>query len=161
VTRALLLRTDGTHRRVDLPDKNAHVTVSQLVADGDAFDCVHDPERRIRGYLHDRGLILGLSVNPVASLLFNMNLVGDVLVTNPHNHKGEADGYDYDLDDRWFDGRTLLTFKEISADESIRKALEEDIRNMDFSHHMFSLTEEQMKEYLVSGEIPPDARRVS
>ena len=161
MTKALLLKTDGTHRRVDLPEQETYKTVSDLVAGGDAFDCVHDPEKRIRGYIHDRGLLLGLPVNPVASLLFGINLVGDVLVTNPINGRGTADGYDYDLEDKWFDGRTLLTFKQISADEGIVEALQEDIRNMDMSHHVYSLSDEQMQEYMLTGELPPDAKRVS
>lgn len=161
MTKTLLLKTDGTHRRVDLPKRETYKAVSDLVANGDAFDVVHDPHKRIRGYIHDRGLILGLPVNPVASLLFGINLVGDVLLTNPYNARGTSDGYDYDLEDKWFDGKTLLTFKQISADRHIIEALEEDIKNMDMSHHMYSLSEEQMKEYLLTGEIPPDANRVS
>lgn len=161
MTKSLLLKTDGTHRRVDLPEQETYKTVSELVANGDAFDVVHDPQKRVRGYIHDRGLILGLPVNPVASLLFGINLAGDVLVTNPFNNKGIADGYDYDLEDKWFDGKTLLTFKQISSDKLIIEALQEDIKNMDMSHHVYSLSEEQLEQYFDTGEIPPDAKQVS
>jgi hypothetical protein len=161
VPKSLLLKTDGTHRRVDLPKQETYKVIADLVAGGDSFDIVHDPEKRIRGYIHDSGLLLGLPVNPVASLLFGLNLVGDVIVTNPFSPKGVADGYDYDLEDKWFDGKTLLTFKQISADKEIIEALQEDIRNMDMSHHVYSLSDEQLGKYFETGEIPPDAKRVS
>ena len=160
MTKALLLKTDGTHRRVDLPSDNAHETISELVADGGAFDTVQDKMGVVRGYLHDSGLLIGLPVNPVASLLFGINLVGDILVTNPQNADGENDGYDYDLEDKWFDGKTILLFKQINADQHIIEALEEDVRNMDLNHHMYSLTEEQMTEYMLTGAIPEEAKKV-
>lgn len=160
MTKALLLKTDGTHRRVDLPEQETYMTIRNLVAKDDGFDVVHDREKRIRGYIHDRGLLIGLPVNPVASLLFGINLVGDVVVTNPFNPRGLADGYDYDLDDRWFNENTLTKFKSISEDKSIIEALEEDVKNMDLDQHMYSLTDEQMTEYMQTGIIPKNATKV-
>ena len=160
MTKALLLKTDGTHRRVDLPAQGTYKEICRLVADDEGFDVVHDREKRIRGYIHDRGLLVRLPVNPVASLLFGINLVGDVLVTNPFNPSGLADGHDYDLDDRWFNENTLTKFKSISEDKSIIEALEEDVKNMDLNHHMYSLTDEQMTEYMQTGIIPENATKV-
>lgn len=158
--KALLLKTDGAHRQVDLPSEETYLAVRYLVAKGDGFDVVHDREKRIRGYIHDRGLLIGLPVNPVASLLFGINLVGDVLVTNPFNSDGLADGYDYDLDKKWFDEQTLLTFKSINEDESMIDVLEEDVSNMDLEHSVYSLTDNQMTEYMQTGAIPKDAKKV-
>lgn len=158
--KALLLKTDGEHRRVDLPNRETYLAVRNLVSEGDGFDVVHDAEKRIRGYIHDRGLLIGLPVNPVASLLFGITLVGDVLVTNPFNHRGISDGYDYDLDERWFDESTLLKFKMFNTDREIIEALEQDVQNMDLNHHMYSLTDEQMSEYIETGIIPENATKV-
>lgn len=50
------------------------------------------------GYVHDEGRILDLPLNPVATVLFEQNLYGDVLLvsgTNPET--GEYDGENYDV----------------------------------------------------------------
>ena len=50
------------------------------------------------GYVHDEGRILDLPLNPVATVLFEQNIYGDVLLvsgTNPET--GEYDGENYDV----------------------------------------------------------------
>lgn len=50
------------------------------------------------GYVHDEGRILGMPMNAVASVLFEQNIFGDVVLvngTNPEN--GEYDGETYGL----------------------------------------------------------------
>ena len=53
---------------------------------------------QIVGYVHDEGRILKLPLNPMATMLFEQNIFGDVVLvsaTNPET--GEADGEDYDI----------------------------------------------------------------
>jgi hypothetical protein len=50
------------------------------------------------GYVHDEGLLIGLDVNPRASIIFGREIVGDVVLisgTNPTS--GEYDGENYDV----------------------------------------------------------------
>jgi hypothetical protein len=52
----------------------------------------------IVGYVHDEGKILNLPINPMATMLFEQNIHGDVVLvsaTNPETR--ETDGEDYDL----------------------------------------------------------------
>lgn len=50
------------------------------------------------GYVHDEGRILNLPMNPIASVLFEQNLFGDVLIVNGTNPEtGEYDGETHDL----------------------------------------------------------------
>lgn len=53
---------------------------------------------QIVGYVHDEGRILNLPLNPMATMLFEQNIFGDVVLvsaTNPET--GETDGEDYDI----------------------------------------------------------------
>jgi len=74
---------------------------------GGAFDCV---KRRcaddtgtvapfiLVGYVHDEGRILNLPLNPMASLLFEQHIFGDVVLANGTNpESGEYDGENYDI----------------------------------------------------------------
>lgn len=58
----------------------------------------NDEQMVLVGYINDEGLLLKLPLNPLASLVFNRELVGDVVLvsgTNPEN--GAYDGENYDL----------------------------------------------------------------
>lgn len=57
-----------------------------------------DTQMVLVGYVHDEGKILNMPMNPLASIVFNRDLVGDVVLvsgTNPDN--GDYDGENYDL----------------------------------------------------------------
>ncbi len=82
--------------------------VSEIQAKvGGAFDAVRrgaidtsgaTQSFQIVGYVHDEGRILNLPLNPMATMLFEQNIFGDVVLvsaTNPET--GEADGEDYDI----------------------------------------------------------------
>lgn len=50
------------------------------------------------GYVHDEGMVLNMPMNPIASVLFEQHLFGDVLIVNGTNPEtGEYDGETYDL----------------------------------------------------------------
>jgi hypothetical protein len=50
------------------------------------------------GYVHDEGIPLGMPQNPMASMLFEQNLFGDVVLVNGTNPEtGEYDGETYGL----------------------------------------------------------------
>jgi len=57
-----------------------------------------DTQMVLVGYVHDEGKILNMPMNPLASIVFNRDLAGDVVLvsgTNPDN--GDYDGENYDL----------------------------------------------------------------
>jgi hypothetical protein len=63
-----------------------------------AINEADDTEMVLVGYVHDEGRILNMPLNPLASIVFNRELVGDVVLvngTNPEN--GDYDGENYDL----------------------------------------------------------------
>lgn len=63
-----------------------------------AINEADDTEMVLVGYVHDEGRILDMPLNPLASIVFNRELVGDVVLvngTNPEN--GDYDGENYDL----------------------------------------------------------------
>ena len=74
---------------------------------GGAFDCVKrgcaDETGNVKpfilvGYVHDEGRILNLPLNPMASILFEQHIFGDVVLTNGTNpESGEYDGENYDI----------------------------------------------------------------
>jgi hypothetical protein len=91
---------------------------------------------QIVGYVHDEGRILKLPLNPMATMLFEQNIFGDVVLvsaTNPET--GEADGEDYDIPSAFTqyliqamydEMRESLAFsKFISA--AIAKAVKDDV----------------------------------
>jgi hypothetical protein len=63
-----------------------------------AINEADDTQMVLVGYVHDEGRILDMPLNPLASIVFNRELVGDVVLvngTNPEN--GDYDGENYDL----------------------------------------------------------------
>lgn len=63
-----------------------------------ALNEADNTEMVLVGYVHDEGRILNMPLNPLASIVFNRELVGDVVLvngTNPEN--GDYDGENYDL----------------------------------------------------------------
>lgn len=57
-----------------------------------------DEQMVLVGYINDEGLLLKLPMNPLASIVFNRELVGDVvLVSGTNPESGAYDGENYDL----------------------------------------------------------------
>jgi hypothetical protein len=70
-----------------------HTTIHEQV--GGWFDCARQDD--LVGYVHDEGLLLGLPLNPVATALFGRIIVGNCVVYNSVDSKGEYDGADHPL----------------------------------------------------------------
>lgn len=49
------------------------------------------------GYVHDEGILLGLPINKLASVVFGQQLFGDVVVVSGTSPDGEYDGENYDV----------------------------------------------------------------
>jgi hypothetical protein len=59
---------------------------------GGWFDCVHNSDLEIVGYVHDEGLLLGLDINPIATALFGQVLVGTCVIVGALDANGVYDG---------------------------------------------------------------------
>jgi hypothetical protein len=70
-----------------------HTTIHEQV--GGWFDCARQDD--LVGYVHDEGLLIGLPLNPVATALFGRIIVGNCVVYNSVDSKGEYDGADHPL----------------------------------------------------------------
>jgi len=71
---------------------------------GGAFDCVRyvgeDMDGKdivLAGYVHDEGLLIGMEMNYLATMLFSQIIVGPCVVTYALSPNGEYDGDDYDM----------------------------------------------------------------
>jgi hypothetical protein len=91
-------------RALVIPAKGTPYTVMVEQPEGDFinktvggwFDCVRS--EKFHGYVNDEGLLIGLEMNPVASVMFGQMLAGDCVVFGSLNAKGEYDGYEHSVD---------------------------------------------------------------
>lgn len=59
---------------------------------GGWFDCVHNSELNIVGYVHDESLLLGFDINPIATALFGQVLAGTCVIVGTLDDNGVYDG---------------------------------------------------------------------
>lgn len=90
---AIVVEATGSFYKTDLPAEGALPQLQQLV--GGYIDAVRGED--FIGYLNDEGLLIGLPLNPIASILFGRTLVGDVVLVGALNDKGKYDGDDHDV----------------------------------------------------------------
>jgi len=152
MSKSLLITTDGQHRQIDLPTDDSYEVLRDLI--GGLLDTVTSPNGAVVGYLHDEGLLIGLPVNTVASLLFSRPLVGDVVLVGGLNPNGEYDGENHDLPDGFFRKDYLAFLSQVSNDEALIATIQGHISEMDFAPQVYALTDEQMTKYLSDGELP-------
>lgn len=74
--KAILLYADG--KTSDINVTGGYKQLQQCV--GGLIDAVTNHDEGISGYVNDEGLLIGLPLNPIASILFGRYLVGDVVV---------------------------------------------------------------------------------
>jgi hypothetical protein len=145
---AVVIRSSGEVFTQDIPTEDGHTLIHEIV--GGWFDCVRGEE--IVGYVHDEGLLIGLPVNAVASMLFQRPLVGDCVVIGSLNEKGEYDGENHDVPMAYTSGRFFDFAKEIAEMEVIKEMLAKTISEMDFSPTITSLNEDEFGSWLEGGE---------
>ena len=145
---AVIIRSSGEVSTQDIPTEDGHTLIHEIV--GGWFDCVRGEE--IVGYVHDEGLLIGLPVNVVASMLFQRPLVGDCVVIGSLNEKGEYDGENHDVPSAYTSGRFFDFAKEIAESEVIKEMLAKTISEMDFAPTVTSLNEEEFNAWLEGGK---------
>ena len=157
MTKALLIKTDGQHRAVELPDERSYEILRDLI--GGTLDSVSN-DKGVVGYLHDEGLLIGLPINTVASLMFSRPLVGDVVLVGALDENGNYDGENHELPEGYFGEQYLAFLSQVSNDQDLLTEIGNAIAQMDFAHNVYALTDEQMSQYLETGEMPTDAKQV-
>ena len=141
---ALVITAGGDLYQTDIPTENGHTLIHEIV--GGWFDCVRGEE--IVGYVHDEGLLIGLPVNAVASMLVQRPLVGDCVVIGSLNEKGEYDGENHDVPKAFTSGRFYDFASEIVNNEVIQAMLAKTIAEMDFSPTIVPMDDEQINAWL-------------
>lgn len=114
-----------------------HTNINALI--GGHFDCVRrnfDPEELYEasgrpddaepfvcvGYVHDEGILLGLPLNKLATVVFGQQLYGDVVVVSGTSPTGEYDGENYDVP-TWF-GNAVHNGSLVEASEIVENLSE-------------------------------------
>ena len=133
---ALLLKTTGEVIPLELTNENDHEIIRESV--GGWFDCVRNHERRIVGYVHDEGLLIGLPANPVSSFLFDQVLAGDCVIVGSFSEAGEYDGESHELPSHFYSGRFSEMARTMGADEALNEKLNTLLAGVDTS---FTVTE--------------------
>lgn len=154
MSKSLLISPDGQHRQIDLPSEGSYEILRDTI--GGLLDTVSNANGSVIGYLHDEGLIIGLPVNTVASLLFSRPLVGNVVLVGGLSPDGEYDGENHDLPESFFREGYLAYLSQVSTDEELIAEIQAHISEMDFAPKVYALTDEQMNRYLGEGELPAD-----
>ena len=93
MNRAIIIPAEGTPRTVMVEHPEGDFIRSVV---GGWFDCVRGD--KFHGYVNDTGLIDGLPLNPVASVIFGQILAGDCIVFGSMSASGEYDGYEHSID---------------------------------------------------------------
>jgi len=150
MTKALLVKATGEVTQLDLPKDDAYEVIKEAV--GGWIDSARTDE--VVAYVHDEGLLIGLRVNAVCSLLFGRPLVGDIVLVGQLNEYGESDGYDHDLPEAYLSEKFLGLAHDMNSDETVVDSLTKTVSEMDLTPKMFSLTDDEMTEYFETGEIP-------
>jgi len=154
MSKALLISTDGQHRKIELPKDDSYEIITDLV--GGYLDSVSNSDGSVVGYLHDEGLLIGLPVNTVASLLFSRPLVGNVVLVGGISPEGEYDGENHDLPDRFFDESTLAYWAQVSTNDEMVTIVQAQVSEMDLAPKIYSLTDDEMTTYLTEGKLPTE-----
>lgn len=153
---ALLIKANGETARLTLNERDSEGEQSnyEVIRDGvgGLLDTVRNDE--VVCYVHDEGLLIGLPVNVVASMLFQRPLVGDVVLVGYLNEYGESDGYDYDLPSEYLSDDFIKTAQEMNTDEQMITALTAHIAEMDFSPKVIPMTDDDFTRWYETGEMP-------
>lgn len=96
---ALVLKADGSIPVITtIPSqKETFDIIKDTISSphGTWFDCVLG--ENFRAYVNDTGLIDGLPLNPVASIVFGQVICGDVIFFGSYTPAGEWDGEEHDV----------------------------------------------------------------
>lgn len=114
MTTALLVKTNGEVRHIDLPIVDPDIMVHHMV--GGWFDVVKHPlQQGLYAYFHTEGLSMKQEVNVAMTFLFNQILLGDIVL-----YRSTDDG---SYTDFAVDEATINLFKYCNTNEYHKKNL--------------------------------------
>ena len=115
MTTALLVKTNGEVRHIDLPIVDPHIMIHQMV--GGWFDVVkHTLQLGLYAYVHTDGLSMKQEVNVAVTFLFNQILLGDIVLFRSTENGSYTD---FAVDEA-----TINLFKYCNTNEYHKKNLE-------------------------------------
>ena len=141
----ILLKADDGAEPMPIPVTD-HVSINEYI--GGHFDCVRQQYEASEflletgeqftavGYVHDEGLILGLPLNKMATVIFRREVYGDVVIVSGTSPDGDYDGENYDVpawfSDAVFNGSLASTVQDLDdkamfVREAILRAVREHL----------------------------------
>jgi hypothetical protein len=110
---------------------------------------------QIVGYVHDEGRILNLPLNPMATMLFEQNIFGDVVLvsaTNPETDENDGEDYDlpvafsqYLIQGMYGEMRESMAFSKFISHALAKATVDKAISNTDALEFMTWLLEQETK----------------
>ena len=141
---ALVITAEGDLYQTDIPSEEGHLVLNELC--GGWIDCVRNAD--IVGYVNDEGLLIGLTPNIIASVLFGRPLVGDVVVLGALSQEGEYDGENHDVPEQYISDRFVKVAHAFLANEEVSELVKATIADIDLSPKVTTLTDEQFDAWL-------------
>lgn len=141
---ALVITPEGETYTRDIPDENGHVVLNEIC--GGWIDCVRNDD--VVGYVHDEGLLIGLSPNALASLLFGRPLVGNCVVLGALNAQGEYDGENHDVPPMYLSPKISELAQALVSDEAVMESLRMAVEGINLTPTVTELTDEQFEAWL-------------
>ena len=128
MSEAVRVTTSGEVEVVFLPKEDAYLTIRDAV--GGTIDAVSSENYTM--YVHDEGLLLGLPVNAIGSVLASRLIVGDVIFVGNKSPEGVYDGADYDAPHMFFMDKFRERAEALAKDERLISMLETMRQDMGF-----------------------------
>jgi hypothetical protein len=118
MTTALLVKTNGVVRHIDLPVVDPHIMVHHMI--GGWFDVVKHPlQEGLYAYVHTEGLSMKQEVNFAVTFLFNQIFVGDIVLCRSTENWSYTD---FEIDEA-----TINLFKSCNTNEFHKEYLQQSL----------------------------------
>lgn len=151
MAKAIIVKTTGEIVHLELQEEKAYLAIRDAV--GGTIDAVSDGE--LCCYVHDEGLIIGLPVNAIVSVIFKRPLVGDAVLVGALNEEGEYDGENHDVPYYYrtnvFAENAVYAANQPQLLERLQQAAQEVL---DVGTYFQPLNDKQFDKWLESGELP-------
>lgn len=146
--KAIVIPTEGAPTVLDTGDNDETEYDSIRNAVGGWLDSVSTSDGRLVGYVHDEGLLIGLPVNAVASMMFDRPLVGTVVVVGGLNEQGEYDGASHDVPEGLLSDEFSSLVVSSNADTQMLYHLTQIVESLDLTPKVIPMTDDEFAKWL-------------
>ena len=152
---AVAVMPTGEVTAFELGERNYENIVRHV---GGIITTVRTSDESIVAYVHDEGLLIGLEPNVFASAFTGQNIVGPMVIVGAVSEQGEYDGHDHDVPDFYKSVDFAELVKRLNTDETSKSVISANIDEMDFSHKVIAMNDQQFDEWLKNGTLPEEAK---